>query len=190
LSNHWRYRVEVAPETGDKNGRDLRAFGANQRLTYFFKNKSNQRVHVGYEYLSGDDPQTTGVNEGFDPLWGRWPQWSELYLYNMAVETRVGEYTNLHRIDFGWGCSPIKNMDLAANYMPLFAANNPLAGVKPGYSETGRFRGHHGQGLIRYKFTDHINGHILAEFYVPRTYYTSFKDDAACFLRAELFFRW
>jgi hypothetical protein len=189
LSNHWRYRAEVAPELGDKNGRDLRAFGANQKLTYFFKNKSNQRVQFGYEYLSGDDPNSKDVNEGFDPLWGRWPQWSELYLYNMAGETRVGEYTNLHRIDFGWGCSLTKKLDLSADYMPLFAASNPWVG-RSGYSQTGSFRGHYGQGVMRYKFTDHLSGHLWGEFYLPGSYYAPPKGDNACFLRAELLFRW
>ncbi len=190
LSNHLRYRFEVAPERGNKNGRDLRAFGLNQRLTYLWKNKTNQRVYVGHEYLSGDDPATTGVNEGFDPVWGRWPQWSELMLYNQAAETRVGEWTNFHRLDFGWGCSLSKKLDLSADYMPLFAPNNPIFGKKPGYSESGRFRGHYGQGTLRYRFNDHINGHLWAEFFLPRDYYTVAKSDAACFLRAEVIFRW
>jgi hypothetical protein len=189
LADHWRYRFEVAPETGEKNGKDLSAFGANQRLTYLWKNKTNQRVHFGYEYLSGDDPATAGTNEGFDPLWGRWPQWSELMLYNLSRETRVGEWSNFHRLDFGWGCSPTKKLDLSADYMPLFAANNPLGG-RPGFSETGSFRGHYGQGTMRYRFTDHVNGHLWAEFFVPGSYYTEAKSDTACFLRWEVLFRW
>lgn len=189
LSDHWRYRFEAAPEFGNKNGRDLRAFGATQRLTYSLKDKKNQRIQFGYDYLSGDDPDTKDVNEGFDMLWGRWPQWTEVYLYNMASETRVGDYTNVQRLDVGWACTPVKNLDLSFDYMPLFAASNPKR-ILPGFSQNGKFRGNMGQAVLRYKFNDHVNGHLWGEFYAPGSYYSLPKGDTACFLRAEMIVRW
>ena len=56
----------------------LRAFGAKGDLEYCFKDDLDNKLHVTYEYLSGDDPDTRRV-ESFNPLWGQWPQWSELY---------------------------------------------------------------------------------------------------------------
>jgi hypothetical protein len=43
---------------------------------------------------------------------------------------------------------------------------------------------------MRYRFTDHVNGHLWAEFFVPGSYYTEAKSDTACFLRWEVLFRW
>jgi hypothetical protein len=189
LSNHWKYRTEFAPELGNKNGQDLRAFGANNRVSYFWKNRTNQNVRLGYEFLSGDDPNTKGTDEGYDPLWGRWPQWSELLLYNFSTETRVAYWTNLQRIDFGWSCNPTNRMEVNADFMPLLAANNPLQD-KPGFSPNGKFRGHFASVLMRYKFSEHFSGHLLGEFFFPGDYYTSLKQDPAAFLRVELIAAW
>jgi hypothetical protein len=143
---------------------------------------------VGYEYLSGNDPSSS-TNGGFDPLWGRWPQWSELMLYNYSKETRIGEWTNQERLNFGWGCNPSKKIELSADYDALFAPANTFAG-KPGFSSDGHFRGHYGQLFFKYKFNDHVNGHLWGEFFVPGSYYTSAKQDPATFLRAEMIFKW
>ena len=189
INKHWKYRSEFAPETGNKNGKDLRAFGTNSRLSYFLKNRTNQNLRLGYEYLSGDNPASNGRDEGFDPLWGRWPQWSELLLYNNSTENRVGNWTNLHRIDFGWSCSPTNKMELNTDYMPLLAANNPFQG-RQGFSQNGKFRGHFGSALMKYKFNEHLSGHLLGELFFPGDYYSSEKQDPATFLRAEFIVAW
>ena len=46
-------------------------------------------------------------NEGFDILWGRWPRWSELYIYTYAPETRISQLGNLHRVGPGWTFKPV-----------------------------------------------------------------------------------
>jgi hypothetical protein len=98
----WKLRAELAAQWGRRNGADMEGFGFNGRATHALGGAWNDRVHVGYEFLSGDDPDT-GRNEAFDPLWGRWPQWSELYgPYTYGMETRTGETTNLHRLNLGW----------------------------------------------------------------------------------------
>ena len=42
-------------------------------MTYAFHNDIKQEIHFGYEYMSGDDPDTS-ADEQFDSLWGDWPQ--------------------------------------------------------------------------------------------------------------------
>ena len=189
FSPRWRYRLEVALERGAKNGADLRSFGITHRLTYSFGDARRHRVHLGHEYLSGDDPATNGVDEGWDPLWGRWPQWSELLVSNLATETRSGNWTNLQRIDFGWACSPTEQLELSANYMPLFAPANSLTG-RPGFSSDGGFRGHFGQAILRFRFSEHLSAHIWGEVFSPGSYYSAPKGDTACFVRAEAVVRW
>ena len=71
LDDDWKYRAEFAQELGRKNGDTLCAFGFNSCLTYMLHDPKSSELHMGYEFLSGDDP-SSGTNEAFDPLWGRW----------------------------------------------------------------------------------------------------------------------
>jgi hypothetical protein len=189
ITTAWRYRVEAALERGDKHGRGLRAFGETQRLIHEWDNRSRQRVHFGHEYLSGDDPGSSGTDQGWDPIWGRWPQWSEMLGSTYSRETRQMEHTNLQRLDFGWGCSPSRWLDLSFNYMPLFAPSNPFSS-RPGYSPSGSFRGNYLQAIGRFKISDHLSAHLWSEVFVPGNYYSAEKSDPACFLRLEIFARW
>jgi hypothetical protein len=167
---------------------DLSAWGLNSRLTYLFKDPCNNQLYVGYEYLSGDDPGSS-TNEQFDPLWGRWPQWSELYIYTYAVETRIAETTNLHRLNLGWLANPVKNMETSFNYHLLFTAENTKAGV-PGFSRSGDLRGHLFTAILMYKFNRFLAGHLWGEYFVPGGYY---EEGAGPFVSREdpeLFLRW
>jgi len=191
LSDHWKYRAEGATQFGRRNDQYLRAFGFNSRLTYLLKDAPNNQFRVSYEYLSGDDPHTTGTNEGWVPLWGRWTQYSELYgpMISATGEGRASEYSNLHRLAFGWTCNPTKKLELNADYHLLFAPQNPKAGTS-GFSESGAFRGQLLKFLANYTFTKHLKGHILTEFFFPGNYYRSPENDIATMLRGELYFTW
>ena len=58
----------------------------------------------------------------FDVLWGRWPQWSEMYnIYSYVNETRVGQTANLIRFGPTWSVDPIKDMNFSLSYNALFA---------------------------------------------------------------------
>ncbi|MCK4274940.1 MAG: alginate export family protein, partial [Phycisphaerae bacterium] len=115
IGDAWKYRAEMAQEFGHKNGANICAFGANARLEYHLNDNHKNSFNTGYEYLSGDDPDT-GTNEQFDPLWGRWPQFSELLAYTVALENRPGETTNLHRFFLGYSCKPTDKLTFDANY--------------------------------------------------------------------------
>ncbi len=199
----WKLRAEAAAEWGTRQvgvlaSQDMRGFGFNGRATHSLGGAWNKRVHVGYEYLSGDDPDTTSRNEAFDPLWGRWPQWSELYgPYTYGAETRTGETTNLHRLNLGWVAQVHPMAELSLDYHALFADQNtkcgpggvtctsaPAPGL--GFSTHDKFRGHLVTAWLRAKFNKNISGHLLAEYFMPGDYYVTPKDDNAYFLRAEL----
>lgn len=196
FNQNWVGRVEGAYQFGNREnpamfgagtGDDLSAFGVNSRLTYNFNDNWKNALFVNYEFLSGDDPDSD-TNEQFDPLWGRWPQFSELYVYPYATETRIAETTNLHRVGGGWQASPIARMDLMATYNALFADENTL-GAQAGFSESGNFRGQLFTFLVRYKFNRFLAGHILAEHFVPGNYYDDEgprNDDDVTFLRGEI----
>jgi hypothetical protein len=192
LSERWSLRAEGAYEWGKRvNGKptdgDLRAFGVNGRLTRQIGGDWNQRAHLGYEFLSGDDPDTSD-NEAFDPLWGRWPQWSELIIYTYATENRIGEITNLQRLNLGWAAKVHPKAEVSLDYHALFADENTRCGG--GYSCDDDFRGHLLTGWIRARFDKTISGHLVAEYFMPGDFYESPKNDNAWFFRAELNLAW
>lgn len=198
---HWKYSVEGAYQFGDKEDsvrnqagalvrdtRDLDAFGVNSSLSYLFKDKRNNQLSLVYEFLSGDDEKTNDRDEMFDILWGRWPRFSELYLYSWAQETRnrIGQCNNLHRPGVAWALSPIKNMNVNFMYNALFAHQKVATrSVTPVlFSSDGTFRGHYFQTFVKHKFSDHLSGHLWAEFVWKGDYYST--QDLMSFLRAEV----
>ena len=217
LEDHWKYSVEGAYQFGDKkdpelnqNGnnpvlapsaettvfRDINAFGVQSKLTYLFKDQWNNQLSLSYEFPSGDDPKSK-EDEMFDVLWGRWPQWSEMYnVYSYVPETRVGQTANLHRLGPTWNLNPIKDMDFSLSYYALLADQDtptrPLnqafglpAAATP-FTNNGDFRGHYLQAVLKYKFTKNLSGHLWSEFLFPGDFYAS--RGMMDFLRAELMF--
>jgi len=199
LSDHWKYWVEGAYQFGRKsdttikypavtsNSRALTAYGLNSKLSYLFKDKLNNQLACSFELLSGDNPNT-GNDEMFDVLWGRWPHWSEIGLYGYAAETRVGQEGNLIRLGPTWTLNPMKNMELSTSYYALFAMNDvpTREASKTLFSNNDNFRGHFVSAVLKYKFSQHMNGHLWGECLMPGNYYA--YDTLIPFLRAEVMF--
>ena len=208
LDDHWKYWVEGAYQFGQKEYpilvspyipadtfRHISAYGMNSRLTYMFKDRLNNQLTMSFELLSGDNP-STGNDEMFDVLWGRWPRWSEIGLYSYAPETRVGQEANLIRFGPTWTVNPIKDLEFSASYYPLFAPNSvptlgatqslPAGDPRRLFTDSGNFRGHFTSAVLKYKFSRHMTGHLWSEFLFPGDYYVN--RDLMCFLRAEVMF--
>ena len=141
-------------------------------------------------YLSGEggnDPQT---GKGWDPLWARYPQLSELYVLAYNGQYGVGYWSNLlfPHAEVGVNIGPMHK---------LFAYSGPmLAPVKDG-PDDGSLRGW--LTVARYEFplllpsADAsgpfgrrlaVFGHLQAEFLTPGDYYA--EKSMAYFLRWEL----
>jgi hypothetical protein len=182
--------VEGAYQTGTSSRgstgiyQDVSAFGIKNRLTYLFKDDLNNQIRLSHELISGDDPNTPGRNEGMDMLWGRYPRWSELYIYSYASDPRVADNGNVHRIGPGWSITPMKNLDYSIDYNAVFADQSRNAAV--GNFGTGDFRGHLLRTFAKYTFNQHVSGHLWSEFLWAGDYYA--KRDMFTFLRAELMF--
>lgn len=200
---HWHYTVEGAYQFGEKmdpmvrtpvnagnEWRDLDAFGGNASLDYLFRDSLNNQAHLVFEYLSGDDPDSTGSDEMFDVLWGRWPRWSELYIYSYAAETggKFAQLNNLMRFGGGWTLQPARNTQLGAYYNALFAPEDvPTRATNAGlFSQDGNFRGHYVQAVLNHTFSKHAKGHLWAEFIWQDDFYTA--SELLTFLRAEILF--
>lgn len=198
LADHWAYSLEGAYQFGNKEDRilgqtarrDIDAYGANARFGYLFKDKMNNRIDLIFEFLSGDDP-TTGEDEMFDILWGRWPRFSELYIYSYAAETsgKVAQLNNIERVGLGWTMNPMKGMTVQAVYNAMFAPEQvPTRAVAPLFSGDGDFRGHYLQAILKHQFGKHMNAHLWGEFIWEGDYYA--QRDLMTFLRAEVMFTW
>ena len=84
----WSVKVELAGQAGGQRpGSDIRAWGAQASVKKSFAHATKPSLLLGWTGLSGDDPATT-TNEGWDPLFARYPKWSELYIYTLASEKR------------------------------------------------------------------------------------------------------
>jgi len=177
-----------APAAADGQFHDLSAFGVKSKISYLFKDELNDQLSMVFEFLSGDNPKT-GNDEMFDVLWGRYPQWSEMYnIYSYVNETRVGQTANLIRFGPTWSLTPIKDMNFSLTYNALFANQDvpTQATVPSAFTGTGDFRGHYLQAVLKYKFSKHVSGHLWSEFLFPGDYYAS--RSMMDFLRAEMMF--
>jgi hypothetical protein len=217
VQEHWKYSVEGAYQFGRKQDpelnqgganpdlapsaqttgfRDLSAFGTQTKLAYLFKDRWNDQLSLTHEFLSGDNPNTKS-DEMFDVLWGRWPQWSEMYnVYSYIQETRVGQTANLDRIGPTWTMNPMPKMEFSASYYLLFADqdmatrdfNHAIFGSKSpatdAFTGTGSDRGQYLQAVLKYKFSQHLSGHLWSEFLFPGNFYVN--HSLITFLRAEM----
>ena len=136
-------------------------------------------------FLSGDRPGTEKL-EAWDPLFSRWPKWSEGYIYTFIRESRVAYWSNLTSLygsvvlDFGSRA----NCTLTLHRLGA-DERNPAA--FPGGAGVGR-----GMLLVsRFNFTisQYLSGHFQWDHFGPGDFY---RDGASRFnwLRFELMFRY
>jgi hypothetical protein len=195
-SERWKYRAEAAVQTGRKQTQqegtamhNLLAFGTIDRIEYHFNDTHKNRLRGTFEYRSGDDPDT-GKNEAFDPLWGEYPQFSEIACYAQLLETMVGEITNMYRLGLGHSMELTEKISMDTDYNMLFAdqnteKNRSHTGVLE-FSDSGKFRGHLATWMLNYQITKNLNGHIRLEYFQPGSYYRSSTRDHAYFARINL----
>lgn len=122
----------------------------------------------GVVYLSGDDP-TTAKYEGWDPMFGRWPQWSESYIYTLVRENGVAWWSNLISLYLSAQIPTSQNSNLTLTYHRLMAQEKPAYGSFPG--GTGRTRGDLLMAKYRFKIDGHFDGHVLWEHFEPGNFY-------------------
>lgn len=197
---NWTLKAEAAGEWGSTRNylgapqQDLSAFGLNGRAMYNFNDTKANRLHLDLEYLSGDDPNTD-TYEAFDPLWGRWPQWSELMIYQWPLDNRVAQATNLLRLNAGWMIKLHPTTEFTLDYHALWALEESVRVPTSAYgnqnqlgniSQDGKFRGNLFTAWLRTKLNKNVSGHLVAEYLDPGNFYASFRQDNSYFLRAEI----
>ena len=147
-------------------------------------------------YMSGDKHRTgeDDNDTAWDPLWGRWPQDSELFQYGTLYG--LGYWSNLlyTKLELGLNIGPRHRV--VAYSGPIFAATQDHLGHADGSGES-MFKGV--LSVLRYDFPIilapknahgverfEIFGHIMAEVFNPGDYYDTSRP--AYFLRWEINF--
>jgi hypothetical protein len=155
-------------------------------------------------YLSGDDNPNDypngnraladGTCNAWNPVWSRWPQYSEIYWRALTYQYDVAYWSNViyPYLEAGLKLSP--GHKLMAQSGPIFAAeqdNQPPAGgggSLRGWLSQARYDfplitpKKDGGDLLSRRFG--LSGHLLAEVLTPGDYYPF--DSMAYFLRWEL----
>lgn len=198
LAPGWKYSVEGAYQFGSKadrisgvfTRRNLSAYGGKGKIVYSLDDSLKNQFSFGGELLSGDKPGSVDRDEMFDLQWGRWPRWSELYIYSYINETggHVAFMNNLSRYGFTWNCVPTKGMtfSLTQNFLQALQTT-PTRTVAPAlFSNRSRNRGHYVQAILKYQFNKYLSGHLWAEWVWRGGYYTN--REVLTFLRPEVMF--
>jgi hypothetical protein len=126
------------------------------------------------------------LSEDWNPLFARWPQYSELFVYSFDT-TGAGQWKNVSMPHIDFSISPCKSLksDLLLGYM--FA---PTADGLGGGNNRGLLFTWWNRFTIKEKMLsdrDKLTGHFLFELVQPGDYYNDEQqDNTATFLRLEL----
>jgi len=189
LIDTFSLSAEGAFQSGSFNDNGRKAFGGYYHLDYMsnFIFPGPSMITFGGIFLSGDDPDTKNM-EGWDPLFSRWPKWSEAYIYTLIPEYngRVAYWSNFASIyaEIKFNVTPKINMDITYHHLTA-PQRHEWSGLFPG--GTGKNRGELLITRVNARFTQNINGHIHLENFYPGDYYRADADNYY-WLRVELMF--
>jgi hypothetical protein len=159
-------------------------FGGELSLSYKPKNMDNKpELKLSMAYLPGDD-SSSGTYEGWDPVNGRYPRYSELYVYSLAREKAVAYWTNMQVYTAQVSLVPVEDLSCTASINYFKANDNPKANTS--IFGDGKERGWLYFAKASYNFNKTLSGHLWVEYFVPGDYYASANQDDGYFLRWEL----
>lgn len=185
LGHGWSVTGEAALQRGHQDGGTaIRGFGGYAYLRKSFDHPWKPALQTGYTYLSGDDPGTAGKDEGWDPLFSRYPKWSDLMIYAQVTEHGVSYWTNTALWQFEATATPARWLSGRATWYRVDAPER-FPG-NPAVFGRGSRRGNLFETRLDVAAGSHWKGHLQGERLAPGAFYAS--DDAAWFLRAEVIY--
>jgi hypothetical protein len=173
IADQFTFTVEGAYQFGSYGEFNRSAFGGYSYLDYATKlNKPflPDVITIGGIYLSGDDHATSKM-EGWDPVFSRWPKWSESYIYTLIKEYngKVAYWSNFASLYGKVKFTLMKDLNFNVDYHHMFAPEKALAGSFPG--GTGNTRGDLIIAKLLFDINSNISGHLLWEKFIPGNYY-------------------
>lgn len=178
--------LELAYQFGNRGDQDVRGLMADLFMTYQAPILKDLKpaVEYGVYFLSGDDPATAD-DEGWNPLWARYPQFSELYVYAFDTEA-AGRWQNvaMPRASLSLQATPWLKTTALAGYLLAPEENGPGGGNERGLLGVLKGEFKIGEGLLAKR--DKLAGHLWLEVFEPGDYYQ--VDETAVFARWELMY--
>ncbi len=172
---------EFAGQWGRQGATGIRAWGGYGYLKKNFGIQKRHSASFGYIAMSGDDPATRGTNENWDPLFSRWPKWSETYVYSQFREVGVGYWTNIGMLQGEMVYVPWKPLSLRGTYYHM-SSFHPFPG-NPQIFADGTTRGNHFQARADIVVNKNWRGHVMYEKLDPGSFYTGHSNGH--FIRLE-----
>jgi len=140
---------------------------------------------LGGIFLSGDKPGTAKM-EGWDPVFSRWPKWSESYIYTLTRESRPSYWSNLTSL-YGSLVLEFGARAGATLAYQLLGADEAQNAAFPGGAGLGR--GTLFKGRLNYTISKFLTGRIVWEHLVPGSFY--FEGASSYnWLQFEMIFRY
>jgi len=182
------FGLEMATQIGDRGDASRIAWGLELYGTYKFPRETLPLdFGIGGFGLSGDDP-TTEDYEGWNPVYSRWPKWSELYIYTLVHERGVAYWENIGSgwLNLAWTTHPRVQIDWKFYWMWAF---EPPPDPEKEIFGDGKFRGNLSTVKLKWNWTEYLSGHFLWEALMPGDYYAE-SSNYSHFLRFEVYFKY
>ena len=176
-------RGQLAYQTGTYGSNNRQGLGGYAFVDRDFKELAwKPTASTGFVYLSGDD-SSTSKNKSWDPLFSRYPWYSELYNLSYKSETGILAYwTNLQMFRMSLALKPTEKSKITLFYNYL--RSNTEIPASTVFTGRGRERGQLPQLRFDYMFNKNVTAYVLGEYFVPGNVYL-YKDNAI-FIRCEL----
>jgi hypothetical protein len=154
----------------------------------------------GYVVLTGDEIGTRNKYEGWNPVLGRWPLWSDVFTYALAGDATappmyptLAYWQNLAAPFFKLTCTPIEAVTFEVKYLWLDALEDRATQEKIARPdiENPKHRGEIYGARVSWRLASFLDGHVLFERFRPGAFYAPLETDAgvpddATYLRVEI----
>jgi hypothetical protein len=175
LNKNISSTIEAAYQTGNYGDYNTNAFGGYAYVDFmplFEQWFLPNTITIGTIYLSGDDPNTND-NEGWDPVYSRWPKWSDSYIYTQIKENngKVAYWSNMLSIYASLKFNLDEKTKFNFDYHHMTAPQTGCVSSITGSS--GNIRGDLFIAKIVYEANKNFSGHFQFEHFIPGNYYFS-----------------
>jgi len=186
LGPGWTAAGEFAGQWGlERPSSKIRAWGGYGHVRRSFDARPwKPYVLGGYWAMSGDDPSTPNRIEGWDPLFSRWPEWSEMYVYSLSRELGAAYWSNLAMSQAEVGGSPRNWLGVRLGYYRMIAFH-PFPGDQSIFAD-GTRRGDRLNARADFRISRDWKGHAIYETMLPGSFYR--ERNAGVFVRFEIMY--
>ncbi len=186
FSDRLTGNLELAYQYGERGSQDVSGYMADASIAFALPVLEDMKptLDCGWYYLSGDDPDTSD-DEGWNPLWARYPQYGELYVFCFDADG-AGRWSNVSMPHAGVSLCIAKRLKASARIGCLFAPEEDGPG---GGDERGLLAILKNELTISESLTGHkdpLKARLWVEVLEPGNYYDTQDGETGVFARWEL----